>query len=267
MDNKPLIDFLDNLATASQIQESQNSLNDRMNEFLCQFEEIKKQNAEQKRLLDSYARILQDQTALIAGINRIVNDKMSDISEAFQMLYDRLDNITVVQPETVADVTEPNPESQKSFNTQPEPQPEPELKPEPEPQPEPEPELQPEPEIEPEPVESKLEPKSQTLADSIPSEETLADKLSKTIEHNTLASTINASHIDSIQTAITIADRFRFQRELFSGNGALMSSTIDHLNTLSTMAEAENYIREKFNWNIENQAVADFYAIINRKYC
>ena len=106
----------------------------------------------------------------------------------------------------------------------------------------------------------------QTLADSIHTEESLADKLQKTVEHETVASALNSSHIESIKSAITIADRFRFQRELFGSNGALMSATVDELDSFTTMAEAEAYIARHFQWNDENETVRDFMAIVARRY-
>lgn len=279
MDTKPLMDFLDSLATVSQLEESKNAIDNSLRGILSQLDDLKKQNAEQKSLLDRYARIMQEQTTLIAGLNRIVNDKMDLISDAVKMFNERIDQITAqplyvkTEPEPIQEpVHEPMPELIPEPEPEPMHEPEPEPIPEPEPEPvqEPEPELIPEPEPEPEPMpEPKPMPKtdSQTLADSIHVEETLADKLSKTVEHTTLASSINTSHIETIQSAITIADRFRFQRELFSGNGALMSSTIDCLNNLSTKEEAEAYISGKFNWDSNNPAVADFLAIVSRKYC
>ena len=279
MDTKPLMDFLDSLATVSQLEESKNAIDNSLRGILSQLDDLKKQNAEQKTLLDRYARIMQEQTTLIAGLNRIVNDKMDLISDAVKMFNERIDQITA-QPLYVKTEPEPMPEPEPISEPMPEPMPEPIQEPEQEPEqepvhePEPEPIQEPEPEPvqepEPEPMpEPKPMPKadSQTLADSIHVEETLADKLSKTVERTTLASSINTSHIETIQSAITIADRFRFQRELFSGNGALMSSTIDYLNNLSTKEEAEAYISGKFNWDSNNPAVADFLAIVSRKYC
>ena len=291
MDTKPLMDFLDSLATVSQLEESKNAIDNSLRGILSQLDDLKKQNAEQKSLLDRYARIMQEQTTLIAGLNRIVNDKMDLISDAVKMFNERIDQITAqplyvkTEPEPMPEpepISEPMPEPIQEPEQEPvhEPEPEPIQEPEPEPVQEPEPEPMPEliPEPEPEPVqepepEPMPEPKpmpkadSQTLADSIHVEETLADKLSKTVERTTLANSINTSHIETIQSAITIADRFRFQRELFSGNGALMSSTIDCLNNLSTKEEAEAYISGKFNWDSNNPAVADFLAIVSRKYC
>ncbi|MCQ2344746.1 MAG: hypothetical protein MJ002_07520 [Paludibacteraceae bacterium] len=280
MDTKPLIDFLDSLATTSQLEESKNAIERKLADILAQFDELKKQNAEQKRLLDGYAKIMENQTVLIAGLNNLVNDKLSCVSEALRNFSDHVDSLTTSSPqqpiiteehpsplpptEEHIDSTDPITPTESNITSESSPSSLTSIS---------SPSIQTSEPTQPTPSTGPItdivtpDPTPQTLADSIHSEETLADKLSKTVEHTTLASTINSSHIETIQSAITIADRFRFQRELFSGNGALMSSTIADLNSFSTMEQAEAYIKEKFDWDSNNQAVSDFLAIISRKFC
>lgn len=128
-----------------------------------------------------------------------------------------------------------------------------------------------------EPVEEEVEVKevvenvkektgAQTIADSIKGEKSLAEKLSKYVEKETVASNINASKIERIQTAITIADRFRFQRELFDGDAVKMAETVEMLNDMKNLDEALAYIEKNFHWNVEIQVTRDFLRLVERRF-
>lgn len=107
---------------------------------------------------------------------------------------------------------------------------------------------------------------TQTIADAIKGEESLAEKLSKRVDHETVASSINSSKIDRIQTAITIADRFRFQRELFAGDAVKMAETVEILNKMKNLDDALAYIDKMFNWDVDLPVVRDFLRIIERRF-
>lgn len=104
-----------------------------------------------------------------------------------------------------------------------------------------------------------------TLADSIETTESLADKLAKGAD-DTLASSINNKKIIDLKAAITLGDRFRFQRELFGGNGEKMNKAISDFNSFETMDEAQAYIAKNFEWPLDNDAVSDFIQLLQRRY-
>ena len=104
-----------------------------------------------------------------------------------------------------------------------------------------------------------------TLADSIETAESLADKLAKNAD-DTLASALNSKKIIDLKSSITLGDRFRFQRELFGGNGEKMNKAISDFNSFETMIEAQEYIAKNFDWQLDNDAVSDFIQLLQRRY-
>jgi hypothetical protein len=104
-----------------------------------------------------------------------------------------------------------------------------------------------------------------TLADSIETSESLADKLARNAD-DTLASALNSKKINDLKSSITLGDRFRFQRELFGGNGEKMSKAISDFNSFESMDEAQAYIAKNFEWAIDNDAVSDFIQLLQRRY-
>ena len=105
-----------------------------------------------------------------------------------------------------------------------------------------------------------------TVAESIETSESLADKLAKNAD-DTLASAINNKKIIDLKTAITLGDRFRFQRELFGGNGERMNKAISDFNSFETMTEAQEYIAKNFdNWALDSDTVSDFIQLLQRRY-
>lgn len=114
--------------------------------------------------------------------------------------------------------------------------------------------------------EPKEKQETHTIADAIKGEESLADKLSKRVDHETVATSLNSSKIERIQTAITIADRFRFQRELFAGDAVKMAETVEILNKMKSLDEALAYIEKNFNWDTDQQETMDFIRIVERKF-
>jgi hypothetical protein len=83
---------------------------------------------------------------------------------------------------------------------------------------------------------------------------------------NSISSTLANKKIDDIKQAINIGDRFRFQRELFKGNGEDMNKTLSYINQLESFDEVESFLQSKYNWDVENEAVEDFYQIIRRRF-
>ena len=105
-----------------------------------------------------------------------------------------------------------------------------------------------------------------TVAESIETSESLADKLAKNAD-DTLASAINNKKITDLKSSITLGDRFRFQRELFGGNGEKMNKAISDFNSFETMTEAQEYISKNFvHWALDNDTVSDFIQLLQRRY-
>lgn len=105
-----------------------------------------------------------------------------------------------------------------------------------------------------------------TLAESIETTESVADKLAKNAD-DTLASAINNKKIIDLKSSITLGDRFRFQRELFGGNGEKMNKAISDFNSFETMTEAQDYIAKNFvHWALDNETVSDFIQLLQRRY-
>ncbi len=105
-----------------------------------------------------------------------------------------------------------------------------------------------------------------TVAESIETSESLADKLAKNAD-DTLASALNSKKINDLKSAITLGDRFRFQRELFGGNGEKMNKAISDFNSFETMIEAQDYIAKNFvYWALDNDTVSDFIQLLQRRY-
>ena len=111
------------------------------------------------------------------------------------------------------------------------------------------------------PIESSVT----TVADSIETSESLADKLAKNAD-DTLASALNSKKIIDLKSSITLGDRFRFQRELFGGNGEKMNKAISDFNSFETIIEAQEYIAKNFDWQLDNDAVSDFIQLLQRRY-
>ena len=115
-------------------------------------------------------------------------------------------------------------------------------------------------------VDAVADPQVTTVADSIETSESLADKLAKNAD-DTLASAINNKKIIDLKASITLGDRFRFQRELFGGNGEKMNKAISDFNSFETMIEAQEYIAKNFaNWALDSDTVSDFIQLLQRRY-
>lgn len=68
------------------------------------------------------------------------------------------------------------------------------------------------------------------------------------------------------QWAFTINDRYRFRRELFGNSDAEMIDTLELLAAMSSADEAEEYLFDDLGWDRTNDDVADFMAIVRRRF-
>lgn len=82
----------------------------------------------------------------------------------------------------------------------------------------------------------------------------------------TLDDLIQRKLVTDIRKAISLNDRFRFKRELFANNEQIMSQTLDSINQFQTYSDALAFIKEKFDWDEENETVADFLSIVEKRF-
>lgn len=66
--------------------------------------------------------------------------------------------------------------------------------------------------------------------------------------------------------AFSLNDRFYFRRELFSGNESRMNLVIEQLNGLSSYQDSITYLKQELDWNLDDQAVADFVKLIEKRF-
>lgn len=66
--------------------------------------------------------------------------------------------------------------------------------------------------------------------------------------------------------AFSLNDRFYFRRELFGGNESRMNQVIEQLNGLSSYDESIAYLKQELDWNLDDQAVADFVKLIEKRF-
>lgn len=81
--------------------------------------------------------------------------------------------------------------------------------------------------------------------------------LNETIEKNRLA---------DLKKAFTLNDRFRFCRDLFGKNESLMNQTIAELNVKPSYEASVAYLQERFDWNFEDETVAEFVAVLEKRF-
>lgn len=72
--------------------------------------------------------------------------------------------------------------------------------------------------------------------------------------------------VNSLKKAITINDRIRYTRELFGGDMELMNKVIVHLDQLSSLKEATDYIESIFDWDELDEAVIEFYDLLEMRF-
>lgn len=126
-------------------------------------------------------------------------------------------------------------------------------------QPQPETVIQPEVVIQPEPVVTK-QTKPEKPAE-VPHKPTATEKqgvfLSDLLEKNNLS---------DFRKAFSLNDRFRFRRELFGGDEEKMNKAITDLNDIHSYEESVTYLNNELKWNIEDEAVADFIKLLEKRF-
>lgn len=124
----------------------------------------------------------------------------------------------------------------------------------------------PEPAVIPEPVvipESAPEPSQAPVSDS-----SIASSKSSLTEKSGLFlnDLLEKQYLSDFRKAFSLNDRFRFRRELFGGDEEKMNRAIAGLNEIRSYEEAISYLRTELKWNVEDEAVADFVKLLEKRY-
>lgn len=125
----------------------------------------------------------------------------------------------------------------------------------------PEPVRQPEPAVivPPEPVpEPVAEPK---VAAEIPPKSVSTEK-----QGVFLSDILEKKNLSDFRKAFSLNDRFRFRRELFGGNEEKMNKAITDLNEIHSYEDSVTYLNNELKWNIEDEAVADFIKLLEKRF-
>ncbi|MDR1456039.1 MAG: hypothetical protein LBJ01_10340 [Tannerella sp.] len=81
--------------------------------------------------------------------------------------------------------------------------------------------------------------------------------LNETIEKNRLA---------DLKKAFTLNDRFRFCRDLFGRDESRMNRNLSDLNEKDSYEASIAYLRGQFGWNFEDETVAEFVAVLEKRF-
>ena len=81
--------------------------------------------------------------------------------------------------------------------------------------------------------------------------------------HNDL---LEKRNLSDFRKAFSLNDRFRFRRELFGGDEARMSKAINELNELQSYEDSITYLNKELKWNIEDETVADFIKLLEKRF-
>ena len=77
---------------------------------------------------------------------------------------------------------------------------------------------------------------------------------------------LEKKNFSDFRKAFSLNDRFRFRRELFGGDEARMNKVINDLNDLHSYEDSVTYLNNELKWNIEDEAVADFIKLLEKRF-
>lgn len=117
--------------------------------------------------------------------------------------------------------------------------------------------IQPEPEPMPEPVVQKVE----VVEPEAPQKPIITEK-----QGVFLSDLLEKKNLSDFRKAFSLNDRFRFRRELFGGNEEKMNKAIADLNDLHSYEDSVAYLNNELKWNIEDEAVADFIKLLEKRF-
>ena len=77
---------------------------------------------------------------------------------------------------------------------------------------------------------------------------------------------LEKKNLSDFRKAFSLNDRFRFRRDLFHGNEEQMNQVISDLNQIDSLDEALRFIDKNLSWNMNNETVADFIKLLEKRY-
>jgi len=77
---------------------------------------------------------------------------------------------------------------------------------------------------------------------------------------------LEKKNLSDFRKAFSLNDRFRFRRDLFNGDESRMNKTISELNDIQTYEDSISYLHNELKWNIEDEAVADFIKLLEKRF-
>ncbi|MBE6302220.1 MAG: hypothetical protein E7085_10315 [Parabacteroides distasonis] len=77
---------------------------------------------------------------------------------------------------------------------------------------------------------------------------------------------LEKNNLSDFRKAFSLNDRFRFRRELFGGDEERMNKAIHELNNLHSYEDSMAYLNNELKWNIEDEAVADFIKLLEKRF-
>jgi hypothetical protein len=100
--------------------------------------------------------------------------------------------------------------------------------------------------------------------------ETQSEKTEKPISNERTGLFLNdlleKNNLSDFRKAFSLNDRFRFRRELFGGDEERMNKAINELNELHSYEDSISYLNDELKWNIEDEAVADFIKLLEKRF-
>ena len=77
---------------------------------------------------------------------------------------------------------------------------------------------------------------------------------------------LEKKNLSDFRKAFSLNDRFRFRRDLFHGNEEQMNQVIADLNQIDSLEEALCFIDTNLSWDMNNETVADFIKLLEKRY-
>ena len=77
---------------------------------------------------------------------------------------------------------------------------------------------------------------------------------------------LEKKNLSDFRKAFSLNDRFRFRRDLFHGNEEQMNQVIADLNQIDSLDEALRFIDTNLSWDMNNETVADFIKLLEKRY-
>lgn len=81
-----------------------------------------------------------------------------------------------------------------------------------------------------------------------------------------LSDMLEKKNLSDFRKAFSLNDRFRFRRELFGGDDEKMNKAIADLNDIQSYEASVAYLNDELKWNVEDEAVADFLKLLEKRF-